>query len=114
MSKLFFDKYISLSKLEKTFSQLEATLEEKHELWQLVDEIIHHRVLNCILTELPKKNHEEFLVKLHSAPHSEDLLVYLKEKIVKDIDTFLSMEIKSIENEILKDLVGTKKSKHEK
>lgn len=104
MSKLFFDKYISLKKVEKYIAQVSDSIEEKQELWSLIDEIVHHRVLHCMLDELPKKHHKKFLMKLYDAPHDEDILNFLQEKISKDVKSFIELEIESIEHEILKDL----------
>ena len=104
MSKLFFDKHVSLEKVEKYVNQITQSLEEKEEIWQILDEVVHHKVLHCILNELDAKHHEEFIIKLHSAPHDESLLDYLADKIQKDIGTFLRAEIESLEHEILKDL----------
>ncbi len=104
MSKVFFDKYISVKKLEKYISLVATSLEEKEELWQLVDEILHHRILHCMLDELPKKHHKKFLLKLYDAPHDENILQFLQQKISKDIKSFIELEVESIEHEILKDL----------
>ena len=109
MSKIFFDKLVSVKQVEKYIAKLTETVEERHELWQLVDEIVHHRVLHCVLNELPKKHHKEFLVKLYEAPHDEDLLAYSQKKITKDISEFIKLEVQSIENEILKDLQTSRK-----
>ena len=79
-------------------------MDEKHEIWHLVDELIHHRVLICILDNLPEKHHEEFVVKLHNKPHSGSLLKYLKKKIEKDVEEFLKKEIESVEREVLDEI----------
>lgn len=104
MSKLFYDKLASLNKLEKYINKVADDFEERHELWHIVDEVIHHKVLHCVLDELPEKHHEEFLVKLYEAPHDEGLLDYLTEKIKKDAKEFIQREIASVSHEILKDI----------
>lgn len=104
MSKLFFDKLVDFKKLEKKISSIITTSDEKHEYWQIVDELIHHRVLHCVLNELDEKHHEEFLVKLHEAPHDEGLIDYLTSKITKDVREFLRLEIQSVNHEVLADI----------
>lgn len=110
MSKVFFDKHVSLAKLERYIKKVTGSSDEKHELWQIVDEMVHHRVFHCILNELDAKHHEEFLVKLESAPHDESILEYLTEKIKKDVSTFIKTEIKSLEEEIIRDIKGNKRN----
>lgn len=104
MSKIFYDHLIALEDLEKELDSLEATPEEKEELWKLVDEILHHRVLGCILDRLPNDHHEEFLSKFHEAPHDEYLLDYLKEKIGENIEEIIRGEIGNLAFELLKDI----------
>lgn len=110
MSKVFFDKYVSLAKLERYIRKVTNSNDEKQELWRIVDEMVHHRVLHCVLNELKPEYHEEFLVKLESGPHDESLLDYLTQKIKKDISTFIRLEIKSLENEVLKEIKGMKRN----
>ena len=50
------------------------------ELWFYVEELIHHRVLDCCLGNLPQKHHHEFLEMFHDHPHDKGLLQYLNEK----------------------------------
>lgn len=109
MAKLFYDKLVSLEKLERKISEVVSSSEEREELWHLVDELLHHKVIHCILDKLDKKHHKEFVIKLHSKPHSEGLLDYLAKKIKIDIEGFIKAEVKSIESEIISDIVGSKK-----
>lgn len=101
MSKLYYDKLVNLKKLERKIAKVATSPEEKQELWLLVDELVHHRVLGCVLEKLDKKHHEEFLVKLYHAPHDEGLLDYLKKKIKIDVEEFIKAEIESLHQEIL-------------
>lgn len=101
MSKLFYDHLIILSDLEVEIKKIAETADEREELWQIVDEIIHHRILGCMLGYLPEHHHHEFLEKFHQAPHDEILFDYLKEKIGKDVELFIEKEINNLENELL-------------
>src|SRR3989304_4293940 len=93
MSKLFFDHLVSLEDLEKEIKKVATSKEEKEELWGLVDEIMHHKVMGCILNKLPRDNHEEFLEMFHKHPHDEDLIDYLQEKIGENIEELIKGEI---------------------
>lgn len=109
MSKLFFDHLLELKELDREIKKVAKTKEEREELWLLVDEIIHHKAMGCILDRLPKDNHEEFLEMFHAAPHNEDLLIgYLKNKIGDNIETILRSELGDLAYELLKDVKGKK------
>ena len=109
MSKLFFDRLIVLEEVEAEIRTSAKTQEERDELWQLVDETVHHRVLDTILDKLHHSHHEEFLEKFHKAPHDETLLDYLKEKIGENIEEIIKNEIGTLAFELLSDLREKKK-----
>jgi len=101
MSKVFFDQLTNLSKVEKRIDKVARIHEEKLELWRLVDEILHHRVLGCILEKLPEKYHEEFLEEFSKRPYDEGLFNYLKKKIGEDIKDFIRGEMALLVMELL-------------
>lgn len=104
MSKIFWDNLLSLEDIEKEIKNVAETSEEKEELWGIVDEIIHHKVMGCILDKLPPRYHEEFLGKFHEAPYDETLLDYLKEKIGKNFKELLKQELGGLIYEILEEI----------
>lgn len=105
MSKLFFDHLLEFKKIDKEIKRVAKTAEEREELWGLVDEIIHHKVMGCILDKLPRDNHEEFLEMFHSAPHDEDLIFgYLRDKAGGNIEDSLKEEIAKISEELLNEI----------
>lgn len=104
MSKIFYDHLIILPKVEVEIKSIAETEEERHELWQIVDEIIHHKILHVLLDKLAKEHHDEFLEKFHAAPHDEDLLDYLIVRTGTEIEEIIRMEIGRLEKEILKDI----------
>ncbi|HJY98591.1 MAG TPA: hypothetical protein VJ227_02675 [Patescibacteria group bacterium] len=108
MSKLFFDRLVELKKIDKEIRRIAKTQEDREEIWALVDEIVHHRVMGCILDKLPREHHEEFLEIYHKSPHDEELLFgYLKEKAGPDIEDLIKQEVGGINTELLEE-VGKK------
>jgi len=101
MSKIFYDHLIVLEEVDRYIKDSAETSEEKAELWQIVDEIVHHRVLGCILKQLPPDYHNEFLERFHQAPYDESLLTYLNEKIKKNIQELIKQEIGALAAELL-------------
>jgi hypothetical protein len=92
------------TKLEALVKKHGESPEEREELWKIVEEIVHHRVVGCILDNLPKKHHEEFLGKITNPSFSDELIGYVYSKTGKRIEPEIQREIENIEQEILKDL----------
>jgi hypothetical protein len=109
MSKLFFDHLIDFREIDKEIKSLAKTQEERDELWALVDELVHHKVIGCILEKLPKQSHEEFLFRLHDSPYDESLMDYLKEKIDTNIEELIRQEIGTLAYDILQEIKDSKK-----
>jgi hypothetical protein len=102
MSKLFFDHLVELKEIDKQIKKVAKTEEERKELWDLVDEIIHHKVLGCVLDRLPKGDHEEFLHIYHGSPHDTVLILdYLKTKVGTDMGEVIKKEIDKLNLDLL-------------
>ena len=104
MSKVFYDHLIELDDLRSEIDVYTSSLEEKEELWQLVDEIIHHRILHLILDNLDHKDHTEFIEFYHKCPHDEVIVVFIKERIGDKYEEIIKNEAKKISDEIMKEI----------
>lgn len=111
MSKIFYDRIMTLEKVEKELSKIATSKEEKQELEMIVDEYIHHRMMGCILDKLPHDHHEHFLTQFSEAPHHEGLWKFLSERVPEDIENFLREEAVKIGEELLEVIKGKKTSK---
>ena len=100
MSTLFYDHLIVIKNIDKKIKKNAASNEEMQELWYYVEELIHHRVLECCLGNLPEEHHHEFLEKFHNGPHDKSLIGYLNEKIGKDVEKMIKEEIKKLSKEL--------------
>lgn len=108
MSKLFFDHLLELKKVDREIRKVAKTPEEREELWRLVDEIVHHKAMGCVLDNLPREYHEEFLEMFHASPHDDDLLIgYLKEKIGKNVEEILRNELGKLAFDLLQEFSTT-------
>ncbi|HLD91961.1 MAG TPA: hypothetical protein VI795_01045 [Patescibacteria group bacterium] len=101
MSIIFYDKLVVIKSLDKKIEKLTESGDEKQEMWQMVEEIIHHKVLGCCLDHLPKEHHSEFLDMFHKAPHDENLLKYLSKKSKTDMKKVIKQEIKDLTKDLL-------------
>jgi hypothetical protein len=105
MSKLFFDHLVELKEVDRQIKKVAKTAKEREELWGMVDEIVHHKVIGCILDKLPREHHEEFLEIFHKSPHDQDLLIgYLRSRISDNIEDLIKQEIGDFSADLLQDL----------
>ena len=106
MSHIFYDRLIVFEEVETEIKKVAKTSEEKEELWREIDEIIHHKLMGCVLEKLPKECHHEFLKKFEKAPYDEGLFKFLTEKIGEDIEEFLKVETEKLKTELLQLIKG--------
>lgn len=100
MSKLFYDHLIVLKGIEEHIKKAE-TYEEREELWQLVDELIHHTVIGCILDTLPKNHHHEFLERFCLSPYDDGLIDFINERSKEDIGKLIIVRLERLSRELL-------------
>lgn len=80
------------------------TQEEKEELWRIVDEIIHHRIIGCILDNLDQKHHQELIDNVQKNMTTEELIKFLEEKSGKNMSERIRNTITELKSEILQEL----------
>lgn len=98
---MYFDHLLILDELESLIKKYASSPEEKEELWSLIDEIIHHKAMDFVLTRLDRKHHEEFVEIFHKCPHDEiTVFSYLKKKAHPDIEKLMKDEFSKITDEI--------------
>lgn len=100
MSNIFYHHLIIFEELEKELDQLNLDNEERQEIELLMEEILHHRIIDRILTVLPRAHHEEFLTKFHQAPHDQQLIDYIDARIEESIENHIKDEVEKIKEEI--------------
>ncbi len=109
MSKIFYDRLLTLEDLDREIRKVAKTPEEREEIWHLIDEIIHHKAMGCILDNLPRNHHEEFLEMFGKSPHDEDLLfTYLQDKIGQNVQEILKQELGNLAFELLAEVKSSK------
>lgn len=101
MSTIFYDHLLNMHELETLVKKHVKKESDRIAIYQQIDEIVHHRVIGCILDKLPKEHHKEFLTKLTESPHDRSLLAYLVERIGTDIEEFIRAEAYLLGHELL-------------
>lgn len=98
--------------VDRIIKKYASNTEEKEELWKIIEEIVHHRIVGCVLDNLDRKHHEEFLQKINdSKSFDEDLMSYIKSRSSKDIEKEIQRELEIVEIEILQDVNPFEKKK---
>lgn len=109
MSKLYYDHLIILEDVEAELDQMSLSSEDKSEFENMIEELIHHRVMDCVLTHLPKPHHAEFLEKFSKAPFDPSLIRYIDQRIESSIEMHIKDEMETIKKELLRDLKSAQK-----
>lgn len=111
MSKIWYDHLIILEEVEVELNNLNLEAEEKEELNHLIDEMVHHRVMDRVLRVLPRHHHANFLIEFKKRPHDPALVDYIDEKIDESVERHIKEEIKILKEELLEDLTTKSKRK---
>lgn len=109
MSKIFYDHFLKIEEIITVFDEYELDLEEKEELFSIVDETFHHQILETILDLLPLEVHEDFLNRFYQAPHDGNLLLFLQENVSVNIEEVLKTRAEKIKKEIFSSIKKSKK-----
>ena len=77
MSKVFYDHLVGIENITALVDQ---------DMADLIDNTMHHHILDEILTHLPVEHHKTFLERLAHAPHDPGILIFIQEVTVIDIE----------------------------
>lgn len=110
MSRIFYDIHIHLEEIEVELDKLALSHEEKQEMEHLIEEMVHHRVLDRILAHLPREHHAEFLDRFHKAPYDHILLAWLDARIEKSVEEHINDEMDKLKEEILQDIKSSRRT----
>lgn len=102
MSKIFYDHLIVIEEVIAVLDQYKLSNKERQELLALIDETLHHEVLDVILSCLPESLHNEFLTKFHKAPHDPALITYLKEKSDINVELAILGRVNTVKRKLIK------------
>lgn len=103
MRKVFWDHLIKIDEIHIQIDSHGFTKDEKHNLLHIAYQTIDMRVMETILTHLPKEKHKQFLEYFAKEPHHPKLLDMLK-KDIYDIEDKIQNVVKDIKKEIFKEL----------
>lgn len=103
MRPTFYDNLINTAPIMAAISE-ELSHIEQEEIHEMIEDILHHRILEIILNDLPEEHHENFLVKFHSDPTDQDLLILIKKHSPK-IEEKISEVVLHVHQDLKSDLL---------
>ncbi len=86
MAKLFYDHLLIIEEITVLLDKQDLKPKDRDELLALVHETLEHEILDVIATYLPREHHEEFFTRLHAAPHDPEIMQFLKDHAVVNIE----------------------------
>lgn len=92
MNKVFYDHLVEID---------EITALVDRDLTEIIDNTMHHHILDEILTHLPVEHHKDFLERLAHAPGDPGILISIQELTVIDIEDAIRKRAKSVKKELL-------------
>lgn len=100
MSKLFYDHLVEIDEITGLVDR---------DLVELIDNTMHHHILDEILTHLPVEHHKTFLERLAEAPSDQGILIFIQEATVIDITQAIRKRAKAVKKELLKEIKSSRK-----
>lgn len=92
MPILFYDHLINKSEIESLVTALEEAENLRQKTLQLVDDILYQGIILMLLDKLHRSHHQTFLEMVHDRPYDPEIIIFLKERIHKDIDKDIGLE----------------------
>lgn len=104
MAKLFYDHLIMLDEVLLEVAALDVDQTARQTIIKAIDEITNYRVIIYILDILPSDYHEEFLLRLRSAPADVAHIKFIESKLERDISADLIALGEKIKKELLTEI----------
>lgn len=104
MTKIFFDHIIDSQDILETLDMYQIESEERQELELLVDEILHHHVLNIILSRLPTDHHTEFITRITKSPEDPEIWIFLKQHAGETIEIQVQEVAQKVKEDVKKEI----------
>lgn len=101
MSKIFYDPIIEIKYIYSEIEQLPLSNADKEEIVQLIEDTLHHHINHRILEVLDEEHHPIYLDHLTRAPHDEEVLKFLKDK-VDEIEEHIKQAAEDLKYDLLK------------
>ena len=103
----FYSHIVETSSVSLALGEMELTKDERRHLVSLVEENLHHAILESVLSELSEKDNQEFLVLLATDEHDK-IWKLLKDR-VDHIEDKIRQTAEDLKKELHKDIEDSHK-----
>lgn len=104
MSKLFYDHLIAIDDVVFELDRYEIPQSDREQFMEMLDEVLHHHIVDTILLYLPHEHHSYFLERFAREPHHSSILDFVKEKTKVDIENEIKRTVEYVKKKVLKDI----------
>lgn len=102
MKKRFYSHIIETSSISLALAEMDMSNQERKHLIDLVEENLHHAILDAVLSELSEKDKKEF-VELYAEGDDEKIWKLLSSR-VENIEDKIKMTATELKKELHKDI----------
>lgn len=105
--KVFYSHLlVNYGELTATVENLSISRTEKTKAIDLINQTIHHAVVDAILENVDKKHHERILTRIKTTPGDPGILDLINRLIGDEIELILRRRITAIHLDLMEDLLG--------
>jgi hypothetical protein len=104
MSTLFYDHLIDWKQLTTTLDELGIDGDERIEVLEQIEHLIHSEVMIVFVTYLPAVRHHEFIERFHAAPYDSAHLDFVNTHSGTQIEVIVRQRASKVIQEILAEL----------
>ena len=105
--KVFYSHLlVNYGKLMATVESLGISQAEKSEAMKLINQTIHHGVVDAILECVDGRHHERILGRIKLAPDDPGILDLVNQLATDDIEAVLRKRITAMHLDLMEDLLG--------
>lgn len=105
--KVFYSHLlVNYGELAATVESLEISRPEKSKALELINQTIHHGVVDAILEYIDERHHGRILTRIAAAPDDPGILDLVNQLATDDIEMVLRKRIAAMHLDLMEDLLG--------
>ncbi len=112
MKRYFYTHLVEYESILVELDKLDLSEDERKHLAKLIDESLHHKILDAVLSELSEEDKKTFLLHHHREEHDK-LWKLLNEKVDK-IEEKIKKAADDLKDEMKKDIQESQRLKDKK
>lgn len=105
--KVFYSHLlVNYGELAATVEKLTISQAEKSRALEIINQTIHHEVVEAILSHVDERHHSRILTRIAAAPDDPGILDLVSQLIADDIEVILKKRIAAMYLDLMEDLLG--------